>query len=54
MSEVHLHPVKPEWSDKALINNDQYLSMYKQSVEDSEGFWAEQGKGWIGSSPILR
>ena len=49
MSEVHLHPVKSAWSEKALIDNDQYLSMYKQSVEDSEGFWAEQGKrlDWI-------
>ncbi|MEQ9491437.1 MAG: acetate--CoA ligase [Alphaproteobacteria bacterium] len=49
MSEVHLHKVKPSWSENALITNDQYLSMYKQSVEDNEGFWAEHGKrvDWI-------
>lgn len=49
MSEVHLHKVKPAWSDDALISNDQYLSMYKQSIEDNEGFWAEHGKrvDWI-------
>ncbi|MCV6600092.1 MAG: AMP-binding protein, partial [Cohaesibacter sp.] len=30
-------------------DNDTYLSMYKQSVEDPDGFWGEQGKrlDWI-------
>ncbi|PHP68459.1 acetate--CoA ligase [Zhengella mangrovi] len=46
---VNVHPVKPEWKAKGLIDNDTYLAWYKRSVEDPEGFWAEHGKriDWI-------
>ena len=49
MSEEHIYPVPEAIAKEAWCNNDQYLEMYKQSVEDSEGFWAEQGKriDWI-------
>jgi acetyl-coenzyme A synthetase (EC 6.2.1.1) len=33
-----------EFVKKANINNEQYEKMYKQSVEDPEGFWAEQAE----------
>jgi acetyl-CoA synthetase len=32
---------------EAYINNEKYLEMYKKSVEDPEGFWAEQAEEFI-------
>jgi acetyl-CoA synthetase len=47
MSE--LYPIKPEAKQRAWINEEQYLKLYQHSIEDNEGFWAEQGKriDWI-------
>lgn len=49
MSESHVFPVPDELAKSAWADNDKYLEMYKQSVEDPEGFWGEQGKrlDWI-------
>ena len=49
MSEIKTYPVKESIGSTTLMNNDQYEAMYKRSVEDSEGFWAEQGQciDWI-------
>jgi acetyl-CoA synthetase len=49
MSSVKTYPVKEPIAASAIINSDQYEALYKQSVEDSEGFWAQQGKriDWI-------
>jgi len=49
MSENDLFPVPAGLAETAWANNDKYLEMYKQSVEDNEGFWGEQGKrlDWI-------
>ncbi len=49
MSDVRVFPVPGEVADRALVDNSTYLAMYKQSVEDPEGFWAEHGKriDWI-------
>ena len=49
MSEEQIYPVPAATAKAAWCNNDQYLAMYKRSVEDSAGFWAEQGKriDWI-------
>jgi acetyl-CoA synthetase len=43
------YPVKPQTAQKAHINEDQYFSMYRASVENNEEFWAEQGQriDWI-------
>jgi acetyl-CoA synthetase len=48
MSEK-IYNVPAEWTSRAWINNDQYLSMYKRSVEDPNAFWGEAGKRitWI-------
>ncbi|MCT4655636.1 MAG: acetate--CoA ligase [Cohaesibacter sp.] len=48
MSE-NVYPVPADVAKKALIDNDAYLSMYKQSVENPDAFWGEQGKrlDWI-------
>ena len=49
MFEVHTFPVPEDAKARALVTKDQYQEMYKKSVEDPEGFWAEQGKrlDWI-------
>ncbi len=48
--ESQIYPVSAEVKDRALIDESGYEEMYKRSVEDSEGFWAEQAKqrvDWI-------
>ncbi len=49
MTEIKTYPVNEYFSDRGLINNDQYLDMYKKSVDNPEAFWAEQGNriDWI-------
>ncbi|RVU36457.1 acetate--CoA ligase [Hwanghaeella grinnelliae] len=49
MFEVHTFPVPEDAKERALVTKDQYQEWYKKSVEDPEGFWAEQGKrlDWI-------
>jgi len=42
MSDIY--PVNPELAKKAHVDNEKYLEMYKQSVNDPEAFWAEHGK----------
>ncbi|NKB55314.1 MAG: acetate--CoA ligase [Alphaproteobacteria bacterium] len=44
MSHHELFPVPDDFAAGAHVDNDKYLEMYKRSVEDPEGFWAEQGK----------
>jgi len=49
MSETHVYPVPADLAASAWVDNDKYLAMYKQSVEDPDAFWGEQGKriDWI-------
>ena len=49
MSETHVYPVTDAAKAHALIDKDQYLAMYKQSIDNPEAFWAEHGKrvDWI-------
>ena len=37
--------VQETWTKGSHCDNQGYLDMYKRSVEDPEGFWAEQAKG---------
>ncbi len=48
MSE-QVFPVPEEWAKRAWCDNARYLEMYRKSIEDPEGFWAEQGRriDWI-------
>lgn len=39
-----IYPVPAHIKNAALVDNEKYNTMYKQSVEDPEGFWAEHGK----------
>jgi len=42
-------PVPDEWKQRAFVDNEKYLGMYQQSVEDPDGFWREHGQrvDWI-------
>ena len=44
-----VYKVPSEWKKKTWCTNDQYLGLYKRSLDDPEGFWAEQAKriDWI-------
>ncbi|MCB9997574.1 MAG: acetate--CoA ligase [Methylobacteriaceae bacterium] len=48
MSEK-VYAVSDEWKKRAYVDQAKYEEMYKRSVTDPEGFWAEQGKriDWI-------
>ncbi len=49
MSTNEVYPVPEELARTAWVDNAKYEAMYKASVEDPEGFWAEHGKriDWI-------
>lgn len=49
MSEVKVYPVKANIADTALLDDAGYQAMYRQSVDNPEQFWGEQGKiiDWI-------
>ena len=42
MSQPHIVPVPADVLDRCYINEDQYHAMYARSIEDPDGFWAEQ------------
>ena len=46
---ANVYPVPGKIAKDALIDKSKYDAMYKQSVEDPEGFWGEHGKriDWI-------
>ena len=54
MSDVRIHEVPPGWAERAWVDNDGYLAMYRRSIEDPEGFWREHGRriDWI--TPFTR
>ena len=47
--DTNTYPVPKATKERALVNEAQYDEMYAQSVDDNEGFWAEQAKrvDWI-------
>ncbi|WP_372873197.1 acetate--CoA ligase [Shewanella sp.] len=49
MSTQSLYSVPADIAQNALVNNEQYLKMYQESVSNPEGFWGEQAKriDWI-------
>ena len=44
MSEVKVYDVPADFASKANINAAQYEEQYKRSIDDPEGFWAEQAE----------
>ncbi|AEG00799.1 acetate--CoA ligase [Methylomonas methanica] len=47
MSEHHIYPVKPEIAAMAHIDAARYQRLYQQSINDPEGFWAEQARQFL-------
>ena len=47
MFEITRHPVQDAVRQRAHLDNDAYLRLYKQSVEQPEPFWAEQAKTFL-------
>jgi acetyl-CoA synthetase len=47
MSEHKVYDVPAEFAAKANINAEQYQEMYSRSVNDPEGFWAEQAQEYL-------
>ena len=47
--ENHVYPVPDATKERTLIDEARYEEMYTRSVEDNEGFWAEQAQrvDWI-------
>ena len=47
--DAKIHPVSAATRERALIDADGYAEMYRRSIEDNEGFWAEQAEriDWI-------
>ena len=44
MSQDEIFPVPDDWARRAFADNDKYLAMYQQSIDDPNTFWCEQGK----------
>ena len=47
MSEHKVYPVPAAFSAKSLLNAQQYAALYRQSVDDPEGFWAQQATDFL-------
>jgi acetyl-CoA synthetase len=47
MSDVKTYPVPAAFAANAHINEQQYNEMYRRSVEDPDGFWAEQAERFL-------
>jgi len=49
MSESHVYPVSDDLAKNSLLNNEQYLTQYQESISDPTKFWGEKGKilDWI-------
>ena len=40
----NLIKIKNQWKENALLNENEYMELYKESIENPEDFWAEQAK----------
>ncbi|MFN2347976.1 MAG: acetate--CoA ligase [Thioalkalivibrio sp.] len=47
MSEVKVHDVPEAFAAQAHVNAQQYSEMYKRSLDDPQGFWAEQAETYV-------
>src|SRR3990172_4711955 len=51
MSDAKIYPVTAAVRARAWIDNERYQQMYRRSLEDPDGFWAEQAErflSWFG------
>jgi len=49
-----IYPVPAHIKNAALVDNDKYNTLYKQSIDDPEGFWREHGKRLDWSTPYTK
>ena len=47
MSEDQIHPVPAEFAAQAHVNQQQYETMYRQSLDDPDTFWSEQAEQYL-------
>ena len=47
MTDQKVYPVPDAVASHALLNDEQYRKMYQQSVDDPDGFWAEQASKFV-------
>ena len=47
MFEIQRHPVSAAVREHAHLDNDAYLRLYQQSIDDPETFWAEQARSFL-------
>ncbi|MBF8270141.1 MAG: acetate/CoA ligase [Gammaproteobacteria bacterium] len=47
MSEAKIYPVPESVRARAHLNHAQYLAMYRRSLDDPDGFWAEQADALV-------
>jgi acetyl-CoA synthetase len=49
MPEIKAYPVPEEWRKVAYIDNEKYLALYRESIENPDAFWGREGKRlhWI-------
>jgi len=40
----NLIKIKNKWKESALLNENEYMELYKESIENPEDFWAKQAK----------
>ena len=54
--ESHIYPVPVAAEKRALIKATDYAEMYARSIDDNEGFWAEQAKriDWIKPFSVVK
>ena len=43
MTDDVVHGVPSGWASRAHVDNDAYLAMYGESIDDPDGFWARHG-----------
>ena len=47
MSDAHVYPVPDEVAARAHVDAAGYARMYRRSVDDPDGFWAEQASAFL-------
>ena len=47
MSEVKTYPVNDDFARKSHINKENYQTLYKQSIDDPQTFWADRANEFI-------
>ena len=49
MTQTTTYPVPENIKKRALITDEQYLAMYRESIEQPDAFWAKHGQrlDWI-------